>query len=334
MTLNIGVIGCGMIGQDHIRRITDVLAGARVAGVTDPDRDRATKAAEKPGAQVFDDADSLIASGDIDAIMVCSWGPAHEEAILPALAAGKPVFCEKPLAPTRDACQRIVDAEVRLGRRLIQVGFMRRYDRGYRAMKNALEAGDIGAPLIFHSKHRNAEVPADLYTSEMAISDTMVHDFDVTRWLMGGEIERIRVFHGRKNSKGGDLRDPILSVMELSGGGLATCEVSVNIGYGYDIGAEVSGENGVINIAETNAALVKNGSAFHGRVPADWRERFITAYDIEIDEWIKAASQGGATGPSAWDGYAITAVSDAGLEAARSGGAVEIRLGEKPGLYD
>ncbi len=126
MTLGIGVIGTGMIGQDHIRRITDVLAGGKVMAVTDADRGRAERAAEKPGAKVYDDAASLIAASEVEAVLICSWGPAHEEAILPALEAGKPVFCEKPLAPRQDACLRIIDAEVKLGKRLIQVGFMRR----------------------------------------------------------------------------------------------------------------------------------------------------------------------------------------------------------------
>ena len=91
----------------------------------------------------------------VDAIIVASWGPTHEEYVLAGIAAGKQVFCEKPLATTREACERILDAEVAAGRRLVMVGFMRRYDDGYRAMKEALDRGDIGAPLVFHSAHRN-----------------------------------------------------------------------------------------------------------------------------------------------------------------------------------
>ena len=266
-------------------------------------------------------------------MLICSWGPAHEEAILPALAAGKPIFCEKPLAPKQDACLRIIDAEVKLGRRLIQVGFMRRYDAAYRALKETLASGKIGAALMYHAAHRNASVPADLYTSDMAISDTMVHDIDVARWLLDDEVAKVRVLAGKRSSVGGDLRDPIFAVMEMRSGVLATVEISVNIGYGYDIRGEISGETGTIELAEANPVVLKTGDSFSGRVPADWRERFIAAYDLEIAEWIKAASAGGATGPSAWDGYAITAVSDAGLEAADSGEAVEVKLADRPGLY-
>ena len=333
MTLGIGVVGTGMIGVDHIRRVTDVLAGGTVVGVTDADRDRAGKAAEKSGAKVYGDTASLIAASDVDAVMVCSWGGVHEEAIMPALAAGKPIFCEKPLATSQDACVRIIEAEVKAGKRLIQVGFMRRYDAAYRALKAALQTGRIGEPLMYHAAHRNASVPPDLYTSEMAISDTMVHDIDVARWLLDDEVNSVRVFVGKRNSVGGDLRDPIFVVMEMAGGALATVEISVNIGYGYDIRGELSGETGTIELAESNPVIVKAGDGFAGRVPVDWRERFIEAYDVEVAEWIKAASAGGATGPSAWDGYAITAVADAGLKAAETGETATVDLVERPGLY-
>src|SRR5919107_198686 len=101
VTVNVGVIGLGMIGQEHIRRLTHVLAGARVAAVTDVDLDRAKAVAEGPQARVH----------------AC-------------IAADKQVFCEKPLATTREACERIVDAEAAAGHRLLMVGFMRRYDDG------------------------------------------------------------------------------------------------------------------------------------------------------------------------------------------------------------
>jgi len=335
MSLKIGVIGTGMIGQDHIRRITHVLPNCEVTAVSDVARARAEAAAAKTSnAVVHDDAASLIAADNVDAVLIASWGPAHEEAIMPALAAGKPVFCEKPLATTQEACLRIIEAEVATGRRLIQVGFMRRYDAAYKALKATVDSGEIGAPLLFHSVHRNASVPQDLYTSDMAVSDTMVHDIDVSRWLLDDEVARVRVTAAKPNSVGGKLRDPIFAVMEMRGGALATVEVSVNIGYGYDIRGEISAEKGAASLGESNPIIVKSSEKFSGRVPADWRERFIDAYDAEIAEWVVAASRGGSTGPSAWDGYAITAVSDAALKAANTGEAVEVSLIDRPALYD
>jgi myo-inositol 2-dehydrogenase/D-chiro-inositol 1-dehydrogenase len=332
-SLKIGVIGAGMIGQDHIRRITEVLSGARVTAVTDVDRARAEDVAARRGASVYDDAATLIASEDVDAVLVCSWGPAHLEAVLPALAAGKPVFVEKPLATSQQDCLRIIDAEVKLGRRLIQVGYMRRYDAAYAALRAVIVSGAIGAPLMYHSAHRNASVPERLYTDDMAIADTMVHDIDVARFLLDDEVARIRVIAGRKNSLGGGLRDPILGVLEMAGGAVVTVEVSVNIQYGYDIRGEVSGEKGTAELAESNKVVLKAGDSFAGRVPADWRERFIAAYDAEVQDFIDAARAGGVSGPSAWDGYAIQVVSDAGIKAARSGETVACALVDKPDLY-
>ncbi len=332
--LKIGVIGTGMIGQDHIRRISDVLSGGVVTAVTDVDRSRAEAVAAQRGATVFDDAASLIASDEVDAVLICSWGPAHEEAVLPALAAGKPVFVEKPLATSQEACLRIIDAEVTLGRRLIQVGYMRRYDAAYAALKATIDSGAIGAPLMYHGAHRNASVPPDLYSDDMAIADTMVHDIDVARFLLDDEVARIRVIAGRKNSLGGPLRDPILGVMEMRAGAVVTVEVSVNIQDGYDIRGEVSGETGTAELAESNKVVLKGGDSFSGRVPADWRERFIAAYDAEVQDFINAARAGRVTGPSAWDGYAIQVVSDAGIKAASSGETVDVALAAKPRLYD
>ena len=109
----------------------------------------------------------LIADGGVDAVLVTSWGLAHEEHVLAAIEAGKPVFCEKPLARTEEACRRIIEAEMAAGRRLVQVGFMRRYDAGYNALKAVLDAGEIGAPLLMHCAHRNPSVPPYGFTTEM-----------------------------------------------------------------------------------------------------------------------------------------------------------------------
>ena len=96
------------------------------------------------------------------------------------------MFCEKPLATTEADCLEILDAEAAFGRRLVQVGFMRRFDSQYRAMKETIESGAIGAPLIFQSVHRNPSVPAH-YTGDMALTDTAVHDIDIARFLLDDE---------------------------------------------------------------------------------------------------------------------------------------------------
>ncbi len=335
MTLKVGVIGTGMIGQDHIRRITEVLSGAVVTAVSDANGEAARAVAERlPGVAGFETGQELIASDDVDAVIVTSWGPTHEEYVLAAIAAEKPVFCEKPLATTQEACRRIIDAETAAGRRLVQVGFMRRYDAAYRALKAVIESGDIGAPLLYHSGHRNPSVPSH-YTKDMAIVDTAVHDFDVVRWLFGEEIVATQVLIPRKSTRGGDLQDPLLVVFEMASGALVDVEVSVNIDYGYDIRGEVLGETGTIELAESSKVVIKREGRFGGRVPGDWRERFLRAYDVELQEWVDAVTSGSPLlGPSAWDGYAAQAVCDAGIKALYDGGRVPVTLRDKPDFYE
>ena len=100
MTVRVGVIGAGWIGQEHIRRLTDTVTGAEVTAITDIDAARAEEAAARVGARVRADGAELITANDVDAVLVTSWGPTHAEHVLNAIAAGKPVFCEKPLATT------------------------------------------------------------------------------------------------------------------------------------------------------------------------------------------------------------------------------------------
>lgn len=336
MTVRIGVIGTGMIGRDHTRRIQQVLAGAEVVALSDyhPDAARAVQADLAPKARVYDKGEDLIAADDVDAVLVTSTGATHEPYVLAAIAAGKPVFCEKPLATTAEGAKRIVDAEVGFGRRLVQVGFMRRYDTGYVALKAAVD-NLIGAPIMVHAAHRNPTVP-EQYVTPMAIHDTLIHEIDVLRWLLNDDYVSARVLFPRKAARShGKLRDPQVVVLETAKGVLIDVEIFVNCHYGYDIQCEVVGEDGIAKLPEPMAIQTRLDAKLQNPILTDWKDRFVDSYDVELNDFIKAAAQGTAAGPSSWDGYVAAITSDACVTAQeREGEAVAITLPARPALYD
>ena len=335
MTLRIGVIGTGAIGQDHTRRINQVLSGGRVVAVNDTNRDNAARcvADYAPDAHIFDDPHKLIADRGVDAVLVCSWGQTHEEYVLSAIAAGKPCFCEKPLATTAAGARTIVEAEVAHGKRLVQVGFMRRYDRGYVALKQAVETL-TGAPLMVHAAHRNPRV-GNAYVTPMAIHDTLIHELDVFRWLLGDDYVSAQVFFPRKSPHAHEkLRDPQVVVLQTARGVVIDVEIFVNCRYGYDIQCEVVGEEGIARLPEPMAIQTRLNATLGNPILTDWKDRFIDSYDTELADFLKAAAQGTAAGPSSWDGYAAAVAADACVAAQEAEGQpVAIDLPARPALY-
>src|SRR5271154_3650576 len=333
MPVNVGVIGDGKNWQEEISRLTETLPGATEVAGSEADAVRAKEvAARVPGAKAYPVGEELIAGKEVEAIIVASWGQTHAAYVLAAIKAGKPVFCEKPMATTEVDCGAIIDAEAAFGRRLVQLGFMRRFDAQYRAMKAAIGSGAIGSPLMFHSVHRNASSPAH-FKATMAITDTAVHDIDIARFLLDDEPVAISVKAPRRNRNAGGVSDPLLTLIEMRSGALVTIETSVHIAYGYDIRGEVIGETGTVSLAEQTEVVIKTNAAFSGRVFADWPERFDPAFDAEFRAWIIAAAKSGAAGPSAWDGYVATVTTLAGVKALKTRKREAIKLRRRPKLY-
>lgn len=333
MTLRIGMIGPGGMGQAHIERIHSVIAGGRVVAVSDVNADNARAVAERIGGTAYATSAELIASPDVDAVMICSHGPAHEPDVIACINAGKPVFCEKPLAPTADACQRIMEAEQRAGKRLVTVGFMRRFDESYRQMKTILDSGELGEALMVHCAHRNPTVP-DFYTWDMAINDTAIHEIDTMRWLLGEEFVSVRVDKPKKTSlRFEHLQDPLVVVMTTQSGVRVDDEVFVNCQYGYDIRCELVAEKGAVALADQNRITRRDTVGRNNRITMDHNERFWGAFVTEVQEWIAAAAKGEHTGSTSWDGYAAACVCDAGVRALTDDGEVTVEMIDKPAFY-
>ncbi len=335
MTLKIGVIGTGAIGQDHIRRITNTLTCGQVVAVTDINLAQAKETVAKYGlkAEVYADGKALIAAKDVEVVLVTSWGPTHEEYVLAAIAAGKPVFCEKPLATTAEGCMNIVKAEVAAGKRLVQVGFMRPYDAGYRALKKVIDDGGIGDPLIVHCAHRNPAV-GDSYKTDMAITDTVIHEIDVLRWLLNDDYKTVQVVYPKKTRNASShLADPQIILMETVKGVRIDVEVFVNCVYGYDIQCEVVGETGIARLPEPNNVPMRSAAKRSVEILTDWKQRFIDAYDVELQGFINGLISGKLTGPSAWDGYAAAVAADACVKAQSTGAIETVSMPERPVFY-
>jgi myo-inositol 2-dehydrogenase/D-chiro-inositol 1-dehydrogenase len=333
-TVRVGVIGVGNIGQEHIRTLTRVVPGAQVVAVSDVDAARAeTVAGQLTGARVFANGQALIRADEVDAVLVASWGPSHAEFVVAAIEAGKPVFCEKPLAPTTDECQHIMEAEIGCGRHLVQVGFMRRYDDAYRALKRTLGKAGIGSALIVHCAHRNPDVPAH-YSGDMPITDTAIHEIDLVRWLLDQEIAAARVLQPRRTLRGqANLPDPLLIILEMADGAIVDLETFVTLPYGYDIRCEVVCELGTAALGDGSPVVLRKDGLRSDHVPNDFQERFGPAYQTELHEWVDSVRVGDATGPSAWDGYAATAVADTCIAALHTGERVPVQLRERPAFY-
>ncbi|MBK8470470.1 MAG: Gfo/Idh/MocA family oxidoreductase [Actinomycetales bacterium] len=333
MTVRIGMIGPGAMGQAHIERIHSVIAGGRVVAVSDVNQANAQRVAQRIGSTAYGSAAELIADPRVDAVMICSHGPVHEPDVLTCIDAGKPVFCEKPLTPTADASLRIMSAEQSGGRQLVTVGFMRRFDASYRQMKSILDSGELGEALMVHCAHRNPTVP-DFYTWDMAINDTAIHEIDTMRWLLGEEFVRARVDTPKKTSlRFEHLQDPLVLILETESGVRVDVEVFVNCQYGYDIRCELVAEKGTVSLADQNVLTRRDAVGRSNRITMNHNERFWGAFVTEVQEWISGVSRGEHTGSSAWDGYAAACVCDAGVKALTDDGVLPVTMIPRPAFY-
>lgn len=331
--LRIGVVGCGAIGREHIDRITNRLSGGKVVAVSDLFVEGAHKVGEPLGATVYSNSADLVNDPDVDAIICTTPGFAHHETVMQALEAGKPVFCEKPLTTSAEDSLEIVEAEMAGGKKLVQVGFMRRFDKSYQQVKEMLDSGEFGAPLYLKCTHWSPSVD-DNYDTEMAVTDTAIHEIDILHWLVSDDYESAQVVMPRQASdKNPELMDPQLMFLRCKSGLIAMVEVFVNCKFGYDINCQIVCENGVIDLPKPSFPTYRKAGGMTTPIEQSWKKRFIQAYDVEIQDWIDATRKGEVHGPDAWDGLIANLTADALVASQKTGEIVPIQAGERPEFY-
>ena len=333
--LRIAVLGVGVMGADHVARITSRISNARVVVVNDYLSEKAEQvAASVSGARAVDDPLDAIADPDVDAVVLATPGPTHEKQLLACLEHGKPVLCEKPLTTDVETSLAVVKREAELGKRLIQVGFMRRFDHEYAQLKALIDGGDLGRALVLHCAHRNPDVPPT-FDSAMVVRDSLVHEVDVTRFLFDEEITSIQVIKPAPNPAAPQgLADPQIAIMRTASGKHVDVELFVTTGVAYEVRTEVVAEKGSAMIG-LDVGLVRKSApgTWGGRITPGFRERFGQAYDTEFQRWVDAVRAGvNVDGPDAWDGYAAAAVCEAGVESLNSGQPVAVRMVDRASI--
>ena len=327
--LRVAVLGVGLMGADHVARISTRISDARVAVVNDYIAEKAEQlAASIPGCRSIDDPLDAIADLEVDAVVLATPGPTHEKQLLACLEHGKPVMCEKPLTTDVETSLEIVKREAELGTKLIQVGFMRRFDHEYAQLKALIDGGEFGVPLVMHCAHRNPAVPHG-FDSAMVVRDSLVHEVDVTRFLFGEEITSIHIVKPTANPAAPEgIQDPQIAILRTESGRHVDVELFVTTGVAYEVRTEVVGEKGSAMIG-LDMGLVRKAAPgrWGGVITPSFRERFGQAYDTEIQRWVDAVRAGtNVDGPGAWDGYAAAAVCAAGVQSLETGQPVAVKM--------
>jgi myo-inositol 2-dehydrogenase / D-chiro-inositol 1-dehydrogenase len=332
MSIGIGIIGAGVMGADHARIIANTVAGAHLEAISDADAARARSVSAETGAgKSGSDPYAVINDPDVNAVLIASPDATHAEYTIACIKAGKPVLCEKPLAPTAAEGLRVIEAELSSGKRHVQLGYMRRFDPSYTDMRNLLNGGAYGEALAFHCIHRNAAAPPH-FDSATALVSSCGHEVDISRFVLAAELSSVTVFKA-KRSRHARFDDPMLVVFETDKGQLVDVELFLNAQYGYDVKGELICETGTISFGPSTTTEIRSAGVTATSLASDWRPRFAAAYRIQNQAWVDSLRSGVPVGSSAWDGYVATTVTDASVKSLQTGETVAISYEKKPALY-
>lgn len=329
MTVRFAVLGAGRIGQVHATAIASV-PGATLVAVAEPFAEAAKAMQDAHGCDIRN-IDEIAASDDVDAVVICTPTDTHADLIEQFAKAGKAVFCEKPidlsLARVRD-CLKVVEAE----NATLMVGFNRRFDPDFMAVKSAIDAGQVGdVEMVTVISRDPGAPPADYIKRSGGIfRDMTIHDFDVARWLLGEEVDSVvatgAVLTDPEIGKLGDF-DSVNVILQTASGKQAIITNSRRAAYGYDQRIEVLGSAGMVaarNQHEANIDMA--GADGFSRPPLlnFFMTRYTAAYANEIAAFVAAVADGAATPTTGHDGMMALALADAAVKSIEEGRAVKL----------
>ena len=327
--LRVGLIGAGGMGALHAANLLKHAPGVALALVMDADPARSIDLARRLRSIACLDAEQLIAN--VDAVVIASPDETHAPLVLAAIAAGKPVFCEKPLAVTVAEATAIVEAELAAGRRLVTVGFMRRFDGRHLDLHALVASGALGWVGLVRGWHRSVAGDYEM-TAAQVMRSALVHDFDSLPWIAGSPPVEIAV-SAASTSEIPSSPDLFAVEMRLASGAIVFAEFHSRSAGGYDVGVEVTGAGGTATTGPAPAPLVRRGGVAGHSPDADWLAHFAGAYVAEVQAWAAVSRKGEQSGPNAWDGLAALVVAEAALEAHERGSRVHIEAPPRPALY-
>jgi len=310
------------MGADHARKLATVIAGAEVVSVADVNTAVARRVADELGAGVHQDGFAVIEDDGVDAVVIATHDDTHAELILAALRVGKPVMCEKPLATTAAECRTVVEAQSALAAAVdpVTVGFMRRFDPSYVALRQRVLGGVLGNPLIVHCVSRTVRTyPGG--DSASSITQSAIHELDIVPWLLDSPIVSVSYQHGRSSANSERRQDPQLYLLRTASDVLVTVELFLNARYGYDTRCEVVMENGTAALTLPTHIVTDSERQRSVGYPADWIPRYSDAYRIELQEWIDSVRQSRvSTLAGAADGLRASVVADALVQSMNANG--------------
>lgn len=315
--VRLALIGLGSMGLGHLRIFADLAPWAQIAALADshaPFVERA--AALVPSAQTFHDPLACVRSAEIDGVVVATADATHHRIVEACITRGVPVLCEKPLTLSAETSLQLVKAEQAVGRRLVQVAYMRRHDAEYRYLHATLRSRRIGDPVLITQRHHNP-LSVNTFNAQQLITSSAAHDIDLFRWLTAEEV--CTVASATKASDDG-ATVAVLVTLTSQSGVLGLLEVGRGPGMQYDIGLNLVASAGALTLGSptlATRALTDGGAALH--LPDTWIERFNSAYRAQDAAWLTAVANDSIDGASAYDGYATNAVIDAALAALSSG---------------